>query len=98
MRRGQGYISRRFGWRDLSDSQGAAVTQPLDDRSPHAKALSKVTQITSISLMMIVPAMIGYFIDQRFKTLILFTSVGLVLGISCSVWQLVKFVGAPRSR
>ena len=42
--------------------------------------------------MMIFPAIIGYFIDQRFGTLILFTGIGLVLGIGCSVWQLVKFV------
>lgn len=68
------------------------MTQPVDDRSPSAKALSKVTQITSISLMMIIPAIIGYFIDQRFQTLILFTTVGLVLGISSSIWQLIKFV------
>ncbi len=46
----------------------------------------------SISLMMIVPAIIGYFIDQHFQTLILFTTIGLVLGISCSIWQLIKFV------
>ena len=69
-----------------------AVTQPLDDRSPSAKALSKVAQITSISLMMIVPAIIGYFVDQYFKTLILFTAIGLVLGIGCAIWQLIKFV------
>ena len=68
------------------------MTQPLDDRSPSAKALSKVAQITSISLMMIVPAIIGYFVDQYFNTLILFTSIGLVFGIASSIWQLVKFV------
>ena len=68
------------------------MTQPLDDRSPSAKALSKVAQITSISLMMIVPAIIGYFVDQYFNTLILFTAIGLVLGIASAIWQLIKLI------
>lgn len=63
-----------------------------DDRSPTAKALSKVSQITSISLMMIIPAIVGYFIDQRLSTLILFTALGLMVGMAAAIWQLVKFV------
>ena len=42
--------------------------------------------------MMIVPAIIGYFVDQYFNTLILFTAIGLVLGIASAIWQLIKFV------
>ena len=68
------------------------MIQPEDDRSPSAKALSKVSQITSISLMMIIPAIVGYFVDQRLKTLILFTAIGLIVGMSAAIWQLVKFV------
>ena len=68
------------------------MTQPVDDRSPTAKALSKVTEITAISLMMIVPAIVGHFIDRRFNTVILFTAVGLVLGVGAAIWQLVQFV------
>jgi F0F1-type ATP synthase assembly protein I len=68
------------------------VIHAEDDRSPTAKALSKVSHITSISLMMIIPAIIGYFVDQRLGTLILFTVIGLAIGMSASIWQLVKFV------
>ena len=64
----------------------------IDDRSPTAKALSKVTQITSISLMMIIPAILGYFVDQYFGTLILFTAIGLVVGVAAAVKQLIDFV------
>ena len=64
----------------------------VDDRSPIAKALSKVAQITTISLMMVIPAIIGYFIDQYFGTVILFTAVGLVLGMVSAIWQLIKLV------
>ena len=42
--------------------------------------------------MMIIPAIIGYFIDQYFHTLILFTAIGLVLGMASAIWQLIKFV------
>jgi len=59
-----------------------------------AKALSKVSQITAISLMMIFPAIIGYFVDQYFQTLILFTAIGLVLGMASAIWQLIQFVAA----
>jgi len=35
------------------------VTQDIDDRSPTAKALSKVSQVSTISLMMVIPAFIS---------------------------------------
>lgn len=65
-----------------------------DDRSPMAKALSKVTEITTISLMMIVPAMIGYFVDQYFDMLPLFTVIGAVFGMGGAIWQLIAFVSS----
>ena len=68
------------------------MIQAEDDRSPTAKALSKASHITSISLMMIVPAIFGYLIDQRLGTLILFTAIGLLIGMSAAIWQLVNFV------
>ena len=54
--------------------------------------------VPSISLMMIIPAIIGYLIDQRLGTLILFTAIGLVLGMSAAIWQLVQFVAAEDKR
>jgi F0F1-type ATP synthase assembly protein I len=42
--------------------------------------------------MMIIPAIVGYFIDQRLSTLILFTALGLMVGMAAAIWQLVKFV------
>jgi F0F1-type ATP synthase assembly protein I len=63
-----------------------------DDRSPIAKALSQVAQITTISLMMVIPAIIGQFIDRLLGTVILFTALGLVLGMASAIWQLIKLV------
>ncbi len=42
--------------------------------------------------MMVIPAFIGYFIDQKFGTVILFTALGLVLGVTSAVFQLIKLV------
>jgi F0F1-type ATP synthase assembly protein I len=64
----------------------------IDDRSPTAKALSKVTQITAISMMMIIPAIIGYWIDQYLGTKILCALLGLVLGVAAAIQQLIAFV------
>lgn len=72
------------------------MSKSVDDRSPTAKALSKVTEITTISLMMIIPAIIGYFIDQYFGTVILFTAIGLVMGIGAAIWQLIAFVSSQK--
>lgn len=85
------------------ENQGKRVSKTddqsaVDDRSPTAKALSKVAQITTISLMMIIPAIIGYFVDQYFGTVILFTALGLVFGIGSAVYQLVQFVSAQNSK
>ncbi len=42
--------------------------------------------------MMIIPAIIGYFIDQYFGTVILFTAIGLVIGMGSAISQLIRLV------
>lgn len=68
------------------------MVEPIDDRSLMAQALSQGSHVTAISLMMVIPAIMGYFVDQRLNTLILFTGLGFVLGIAIATWQLVQFV------
>ena len=72
------------------------MTQDVDDRSPTAKALSKVSEVSTISLMMVVPVFIGHFVDKRFGTVILFTALGLILGVFGAVLQLIKLVSPPK--
>lgn len=71
---------------------GFEVVEPVDDRSPMAQALAQGSQVTAISLMMVIPAIIGHFIDQRLGTLILFTGIGFVVGVAAAVFQLVQLV------
>jgi len=68
------------------------------DRSPTAKALSKSSEVTSICLLMIVPALIGYGIDQLVGTGFVFLILGLIFGMCGAVMQLMKLVSANASR
>ena len=65
---------------------------PVDDRSPMAKSLSKVSEITAICLLMIVPALVGYLIDQKIGTGFILTLIGLLIGMVGSVLQLMQLV------
>ena len=68
----------------------------IDDRSSTAKALAKVSEILALCLLMVVPALIGSWIDRQFSTVLLFTLLGLALGMTGAVLQLMKLV-APKS-
>jgi F0F1-type ATP synthase assembly protein I len=60
-----------------------------------AKSFSKASEVTSISIMMIVPGLIGYWIDQKVGSVLVFTLLGLVLGMGVAVRQLMLLVSVP---
>ena len=66
--------------------------QSEDTRSPTAKALDLVSQITTISLTAVLPAVGGYFIDNWLGTKIVFILIGLALGMTGAGFQLMKLV------
>lgn len=68
-----------------------------DDRSPVAKAVSKATEITAVSFMMVIPILLGYWLDLYLGTVPLFAMFGLVLGMSGGIWQLIKLVNRQSS-
>jgi len=63
-----------------------------DDRSPMARAVGKASEVTTIAFMMVLPVLLGYWLDVALSTLPLFAIIGLVLGMSCGIWQLIKLV------
>ena len=65
---------------------------PTDTRSPGVKAANLATHVTTISLMMVLPAWGGYYVDNYFGTLPLCMILGLILGMTAGVWQLTKLV------
>ena len=63
-----------------------------DDRSPMSKAIAISSQITTIGLMMILPAIVGYYVDRWLGTVLLFIVLGLFFGVASAVFQLSKLV------
>lgn len=68
----------------------ASVEPSSDTRSPAAQGLHLATHVTTVSLMMVLPAGGGYYADKYFGTLPLFMVLGLILGLIAGIWQLIQ--------
>ncbi len=64
----------------------------VDDRSSSARGLAWATQITSASIMMVLPALAGYYLDQWLGTVALFLFLGALFGLVVGGWNLIKMV------
>lgn len=63
-----------------------------------AKALSKGSEIIAACLAMAVPAVIGYWIDQKIGTQILFTLLGLAIGMIGGLMQLRRIAASGHAQ
>lgn len=63
-----------------------------DDRSAIAQGMGLVSQITTGSLMMVIPAAGGYLLDQWLGTYVLFLILGFVVGAGLGGWHLYRIV------
>jgi ATP synthase protein I len=62
-----------------------------DDPSSYANAMVWVSRITSISMEMVAPGLIGYYLlDRWFGTKVVFLILGLILGLIGGIWQLIR--------
>jgi ATP synthase protein I len=62
-----------------------------DDPSSYANAMAWVSRITSISMEMVVPGLIGYYLlDRWLGTKVVFLILGLILGLIGGIWQLIR--------
>lgn len=60
-----------------------------DDRVPMAGAIALASSVTTIALEMVVPALIGYWIDQRLGVSPLFIAAGAALGLYVGIRSLM---------
>lgn len=60
--------------------------------SKHITAMRWVSNITTISIEMVVPSLIGLYIDKKLDTQVLFMLIGLVIGNIYALWHLLKLV------
>ena len=74
------------------------MTEQRDDRSPYALAYQWSARIMSISLELVVPVLIGYWLDQRLHLLPLFLISGAILGFVTATLSLVRLTKPPRPR
>lgn len=80
-----------------SSSEWNAVDRLPSSPSPNAEALNWVLCITSIGLMMVLPAVGGHWLDQRFGTSY-WSLIGLVLGLVIGMAQIAVIAGAAKRR
>ena len=63
---------------------------PSDNRSKLARAVELGSLGTSIAMEMVVPVLIGYFLDRHLGTKPAFTILGGVFGLSGGLWHLIR--------
>ncbi len=73
-----------------------SVSQPSDDRSPVATAYQWVSRITVVALLMVLPGLAGYWLDQKLGTAVLFMLVGFGLGCTAAAAQLIQIARSNR--
>ena len=53
-------------------------------------AVAWTSRITTISVQMIAPGIVGYLVDRKLGTKALFTLIGFAIGMALGMWQLVR--------
>jgi F0F1-type ATP synthase assembly protein I len=63
---------------------------PPDDRSPIAIGMGWASVILGVSAQMAVPALLGYWIDQRLGTRLVFLLLGVAIGVLLGTLGLLR--------
>jgi F0F1-type ATP synthase assembly protein I len=66
------------------------LNAPDDDRSAPAKALAMASLVMAIGLEMVVPMLIGYWLDCRLGSKAVFAIIGGICGLSGGVWHFTR--------
>ena len=78
----------------LGQPTGLPVKNPADDRSSLALAYGWAVRVTTISLEMVVPGLIGLWIDRQLGTVMVFLVLGMILGVTGGMLHLVRLTAA----
>jgi len=66
--------------------------------SPMAKAMAWTSRVTTISLEMVLPGLAGLWVDQKLGTEPVLLLIGMGLGFTLGIYQLVKLGEAERKK
>lgn len=72
------------------------VTETPDDRSLLARAAELASTVTTICVQMVVPVLLGYWLDLRLGTKAVFAILGGILGLSIGLWSLLRLTAPLR--
>ncbi len=73
------------------------MTNRPDERSSIAVAFGWASRITTTAVGMVIPGLVGFWLDQRLGTLVLFTLLGFGSGVTIGIWQLVRMTSSTNS-
>jgi hypothetical protein len=73
------------------------VTTPPDDRSSVATAYQWASRIMVVAMTMVLPGLAGHWLDEQLGTVVVFLLVGLGLGCTAAVFQLMQ-IAAKQSK
>ncbi len=63
---------------------------PDDHRPPLAQAAAWASRVMTVALEMVLPGLIGIWIDRKIGTKAVFTLAGFGLGFSVALWHLLQ--------
>lgn len=66
------------------------MTGPPDDRSAVAVALGWASRVMSVSIEMVLPGLLGLWLDYKLQTVVLFTVLGFGFGMALAIWHLLR--------
>jgi F0F1-type ATP synthase assembly protein I len=66
------------------------VANPPDDRSPMAIAYTWAARVMTVSIEMVAPGLLGYWVDKQLGTVVLFLVLGLALGMVLGILHLLN--------
>jgi F0F1-type ATP synthase assembly protein I len=66
------------------------VNNTPDGRSPIAVAIHWASQVTTISIEMVLPLLLGVWVDRWLHTKAVFTVLGGSLGLWLGIWTLMR--------
>jgi F0F1-type ATP synthase assembly protein I len=72
------------------------VPEQPDDRSPLARTLQRTTDATAIAFEMVVPILIGAWIDRRLGTKAIFAVLGGAIGMTAGLRSLLHMTATLR--
>ena len=63
-----------------------------------AKATAAASRAMTVALEMVLPGILGLWLDRRLGTWLLFTVLGFIFGLTLAIWHLLKMTKPVRPK